>query len=450
MTGRQIDEGGVAERLPPSGRTRRAPALLTTILVLAWSLVLVAAPSRPAAAQGAPDATLTDVAQISAGRSSTCARLANGTAMCWGANAFGQLGDGTQVSRSRPGYVSDPAGTGPLTGVAAITVGGYHACARLTDGTVVCWGRNGSGQLGDGTGIDRLRPVVVSNATGSGPLTTVTSVTTGGNHSCARLTIGWVACWGSNTRGQLGVGSTVNLRRPTVVYDGAKVAPLLASEVSAGGDHTCAWLPGNRAACWGSNEDGELGIGSGGYRLRPVLVSTRAGTGPLANVAGVSAGEANTCARRTSGRAACWGRNSSGQVGDGTWTRRLRPVAVRNADNTGNLTTVAQMTMGGDVSCAHLAVGWVACWGRNTGGQLGVPSDDAARNLPALVRDAQGTGVLGDVQSIDSGGTALRTHTCAVLTNAVATCWGRNDRGQLGDGTTTDRSLPVLVSPADA
>ncbi len=120
------------------------------------------------------------------------------------------------------------------------------------------------------------------------------------------------------------------------------------------------------------------------------------------------------------------------------------------ADNTGNLSTVAQMTTGGYVSCARLDVGWVACWGRNTDGQLGVAGGDAARNLPALVRNAEGTDVLGDVKSIDSGGIELRTHTCAVLTNAVAMCLGHNDHGQLGDGTTTDRSLPVLVSPADA
>ena len=428
--------------------SRRLVAALTAAVVLAWAMVLTVAPAVPTPAVASPEAgpgnPLTGVAQIAVGGASTSALLSNGEVMCWGYNGSGQLGDGTTTNRVRPGLVSNRAGTGPLTGVTAISInGGDSACARKSNGTAVCWGWNGDGQLGDGTTSMRTRPVAVSNARGSGPLTGVASISAGRGHTCARLTNGWVACWGRNNRGQLGIGTTTGRRLPTLVYDGFGTAPLTVSQVDAGTDFTCARLPAARAACWGHGR--AVGAGSRPNRLRPVLVSNGAGTGPLLDVDSVSTGRDHVCARRTTRKAACWGHNAAGESGDGTYVEHLRPVVVRNADNTGSLTSVAQVAAGAWTTCARFDVGWVACWGRNEFGQLGTGSEDAGRPLPTLVLNTQGTGVLGNVASIDSGGW-YDGHTCALLTNAMVLCWGENTTGQLGDGTTTNRGLPVLVT----
>ena len=141
---------------------------------------------------------LTGVTAITAGYSHTCARLDDGTAACWGWNEYGQLGDGTTTDRSLPVAVRNPGNTGPLTGVTAISAGREHTCARLANGTAACWGANLYRALGDGTTTDRSLPVAVRNPGNTGPLTGVTAISAGGEHTCARLDGGTAACWGWN------------------------------------------------------------------------------------------------------------------------------------------------------------------------------------------------------------------------------------------------------------
>src|SRR5438128_10932434 len=118
------------------------------------------------------------------------------TANCWGTNGSGQLGDGTTTQRQRPVAVRNAANTGSLTGVTQLSVRGNHSCARLSDGTARCWGRNANGQVGDGTTVQRLLPVVVKNSANTGPLTGVSVVYAGAPHSCARLRDAPAQCWG--------------------------------------------------------------------------------------------------------------------------------------------------------------------------------------------------------------------------------------------------------------
>ena len=272
---------------------------------------------------------LTDVAEISAGADHTCARLTNGEARCWGYNYYGELGDGTNVTWPRPRIVSNPEGTGPLTDVGGISAGGFHTCARLTSGEARCWGHNRNGGLGDGTTLNRTRPVVVTNSAGTGPLAGVGEIGAGGDHTCARLTR-QVRCWGENQWGEIGDGTLVQSTRPVTVVDAFGDAPLTnVVELTVGYIHGCARLSNGEARCWGYGGDNQLGEGSdSSFNPRPVVVSNPEGTGPLTDVAGIDAGYGHTCEITANGQARCWGYNGSGEIGDGTTTERPRPVQV--------------------------------------------------------------------------------------------------------------------------
>ena len=166
--------------------------------------------------------------EIVAGKNSSCAFEQQKEAWCWGWNAYGQLGDGTEEDRAVPGKVHD------LTGIVSLSVGSGHACAVRADGTVWCWGQNGSGKLGDGTDVNRRVPVRVQG------IDDAVSVTAGGAHSCALSEAGEVYCWGYNAYGQLGDGATTNRLTPVLT-----LLSTPATEVEAGGAHTCAVIPGD-------------------------------------------------------------------------------------------------------------------------------------------------------------------------------------------------------------
>jgi RHS repeat-associated protein/uncharacterized repeat protein (TIGR01451 family) len=346
---------------------------------------------------------------ISAGGSHTCALTTNGGGVkCWGRNYYGQVGDGTTTDRTTPVNVS-----GLTSGVIAIAAGYEFSCALTTSGGVKCWGWNGSGQLGDGTTTHRLAPVEVSGLTSG-----VTAIATGYEHTCALVTGGGVKCWGSNSNGQLGDGTTTNRTTPVNVSGLASGV----TAISTDGNHTCALTTGGGVKCWGSNSDGQVGDGTTTDRTTPVNVS-----GLASGVAAITTGGEHTCALTTGGGVKCWGANWNGPIGDGTTTLRTTPVDVSGL--TSGATAIAA---GIEHTCALTTGGGVKCWGLNTNGRLG---DGTTTNRLVPV----------DVSGLASGATAIVTggkHTCALMTGGGVKCWGKN-LGQLGDGTTTDRTTPV-------
>ncbi len=200
---------------------------------------------------------LTGVTQISAGLYSTCARLNTGQAACWGNNANYQLGDGTNSDRDRPVLVRNSANTSPLTGVRQVAVGHSYACALLTSGQARCWGSL------PGTG-DTPLPVGVLNGNGSDPLTDITAVSAGIGHTCFRLGNGRVRCLGSNSSGELGDLSKTFRPSPVLMVNTAGTSPVTGvSSVSAGDNHTCARLNTGQVICTGANYVGQLGAGAG-------------------------------------------------------------------------------------------------------------------------------------------------------------------------------------------
>lgn len=372
---------------------------------------------------------------IDAGSYHTCALTAQQEVYCWGMNQFGQLGDGSvTISRTTLVKVSG------LHGVSAISVGGYHTCA-LANGQVQCWGDNRHGQLGDGTTvISRSLPVDVVG------LTDVQEVAAYAYHTCARLATGDLRCWGANGYGRLGDGTQAASNSPVAVVGLGGTAVTLAQGGAFnifveeyGGDFTCAVLTDGNVQCWGNNLSGQLGDGSGGERIGgAVRVS-----GLPDDITAIAVGGTHSCALSGAQQLYCWGSNDAGQLGDGTLLDRSTPVSV-----TGMGVGVTALAAGEDYSCVLTVTGAAKCWGLNGRGALGVATTIVSTTTPITV-----TGLSSGVTVIAPGVYSswrhignTTTHTCAIVENGVIQCWGGNYRGELGDGTTTDRWQPLAVT----
>jgi len=240
-----------------------------------------------------------EIRSIGAGVSHTCALTTAGGVKCWGRNQYGQLGNGTNVTSGSPVDVA-----GLTSGVIALSIGGFHGCALLTNGALSCWGNNQSGQLGDGTTTNSSFPVNVSGLPGP-----VVSVSAGYLHTCAVLTTGGATCWGENFAGQLGDGTTSKRHQPVAV----STLDSGVAVVSAAESHTCALLADGGLQCWGNNEVGRLGDGTVLRRFTPGDV-----LGLEGGVSAVWDGSLHTCASTLAGALQCWGDNYFGQLGGQT------------------------------------------------------------------------------------------------------------------------------------
>ena len=360
---------------------------------------------------------------VSAGGAHTCAILDNGKVQCWGLNDYGQLGD----ESANPLGTSTPV---PVTlesqrTATAISSGGRHTCAILDDGSLVCWGRNDGGQLGDGSSTSRDVPVDVD----TGDKTAV-AVTTGYYHTCALLDDNSVVCWGSNDFGQIGDETIVNKNTPTDVDLGDKAV----ASIRAGGDTSCALFEDGSVTCWGNNEHGQLGTGQGLSVLAPQTVDTGDET-----VTAIDGGLGHSCGLFEDGdgnvKFKCWGGNDSGQLGIGSLPdfhtlNRFNPIHV--------FSNVTQLSLGTSYSCLILNTDILTCWGENGSGQLGL-GDTTDRTYYS-------TGVNLGTGKTASAVSAGHEHTCAILNDDKIKCWGKGGHGQLGNGADSNQNSPVAVT----
>lgn len=349
---------------------------------------------------------------IHGGEFHTCALTSLGSVMCWGDNSQGQVGDGSGMTWPYPTTVP-----GLESGVTDIQVGEFHNCARMQDGTLKCWGKNWAGQLGDGTQIMRPTPTDTLSLGGK-----VLSFSTGDSHTCAILDTNQLNCWGSNSFGQIGDGTSALHLQPVDVYGLTQGIKAIAS----GAMHTCALTDSGTVKCWGSNEFGQLGDGTNVSSLVPLDVK-----GLDEGVTAIAAGDFHTCAA-IGNEVRCWGYNGYGQVGDGSRVNRNTPQVV-----SGISSPVTVLALGSNHSCALLQDATVIkCWGRGNNGQLGYGGKDDFAGA-VRVKNLDGLGF----SSLSAG----ERHTCASTLNGAVKCWGFNGTGQLGNGTSVMSTLPVDV-----
>src|SRR2546426_491284 len=355
-------------------------------------------------------------AALSAGDGASCGLTPTGAAYCWGFNNSGQLGDGTTTDRLSPTPVAGGLTFAMLS--AGNNAAGGHTCGVTTSGAAYCWGRNGNGQLGDGTTTDRLVPTPIAGGVA------FAAVITGGQHTCGVTTSGAAYCWGFNGAGGLGDGTTTQRLVPTVVAGGLTFATL-----SAGGAHTCGVTASGGVCCWGLNGNGQLGDGTVTNRLVPTPVAPP-GSEPTPD-----------------------------------YTLSLSPAALMIVQGaTGNTTvTITRTNFTGAVtlSLGNAPAGVTGSFdpAAPTGTSSTLTVSVGAAVAPGVYNlTVGGTGTAGDrstpltltvsapVFAVVAPVSAGIAHTCGVTSSGAAYCWGNNTYGGLGNGTTTGSTTPIAVS----
>ncbi|HYO59406.1 fibrinogen-like YCDxxxxGGGW domain-containing protein [Archangium sp.] len=365
-----------------------------------------------------------------AGEGHTCALLDTGKVRCWGRNDSGQLGQGHTRSLGDDEPLSTVGDVPLADSTTQLAVGGHHTCAMLEGGAVRCWGRNDSGQLGYGHTLP-LGDDESPSSSGYVPFGgRAVELVAGAAHTCALLDTGAVRCWGHNAHGQLGYRHTRAIGDDELPSSaGAVDVGGTVRHLAAGAWHTCALLTTGAVRCWGRNDSGQLGLGHTrpiGDDETPASVGEVSVGGSVVELATSSTSQ-HTCARLASSAVRCWGRNAHGQLGLGhTYPIGDDEVASAGSPNTGDLPL--QLATGAEHTCVLLSPGLLKCWGRNESGQLG-QGNTAPRSTP-------------HVTPVDLGGTtafqvsAGAWHTCVLLSSGEPRCWGRNTHGQLGLGHT--------------
>jgi alpha-tubulin suppressor-like RCC1 family protein len=333
-------------------------------------------------------------------------------------------------------------GNGPSGSVSQITAGDGDACALLSSGSVDCWGGNSWGSLGDGSTTSRAAPVRVLG------LTTASQISAGYD-TCAILTTSTVDCWGSNDDGMLGDGSTT----AGISTTPAPVQGITdATEVSAGYQDVCAVLSAGGVDCWGYNAHGNLGDGTsaGPENCAGIPCSTTpVPVSGITSASQVAVGDDVACALLRDGTVDCWGDNDVGELGNGSSTGptlcngdpcSMTPIQVSG------ITGATQISIGQNIDevCARLADGTAKCWGYNADGELGDGSTtgpDSCGGTPCSTTPSAVSG-LTSAEAVSVG----RYGACAALTSGGVVCWGVNNVGELGDGTNGASTTPVPVS----
>jgi len=361
-----------------------------------------------------PDAKPPLLDSLSANGNHTCGLDITGKVYCWGSNKFGELGIGSNQENKRPILVKNLS-----IGNRYISTGYEHNCVLTASGGVRCWGHNQAGQLGDGTQADSNLPVEVIHDSGI-----ARGLSTGIEHSCILNSLGGVECWGANTFGQLGVEGYEFSKNPIGVTNLGSGT----TQISSGWYHTCALTVAGGVKCWGSNKSGQLGNGTFSDSRIPVdVIDLNFG------VRAISAAAEHTCAITAVGAVKCWGSNQSGELGNGNNENSNSPQDVIGLAAGIRAIAVGGEPTKGSHSCAVTVSGGVVCWGSNENGQLG-NGNTTDSNIPLDVQ-----GLPFGMRGVATGG----RHSCALTTTGGIYCWGDNQFGQLGNGSTQGSSKPI-------
>lgn len=342
----------------------------------------------------------------------------DGTVLTWGGNSLGQLGNGTTVNTNTPVQASG------LTGMTAVAAGPSQTIALKSDGTVWAWGYNGLGQLGNGSSTNSSTAVKVSGLTG------VTEIAAGQYHMMALKSDGTVWAWGANNWGQLGnVTASTCTSAAGSSYDCSTIPLQITalsgiSAIAAGADHTLALKSDGTVWAWGANVNGQLGNGKITFgSVSPAQVTGLTGISAIATGAGMS----HNLALKSDGTVWAWGYNGLGQIGNSTTTD------VFTAAQLTALTGISAITGGKTQSIALKSNATLWAWGLNSTGELGT-GNTTQSTAPIQI------GALSGVTGVAAGG-----HGIAQKSDGTVWTWGANSNGQLGNGVATNSSTPVQV-----
>ena len=360
---------------------------------------------------------------LATGGSHSCAILENGSAMCWGLDNFGQLGDGGDATNlNKPtSFVSVDEGQT----VAQIYARHSRTCIILSDSTASCWGFNEDGQSGDdSTNTYKSPSVKVQFPDGK----LVKSMGMGLKHTCAILVDDTLTCWGLDSYGALGNGDsdTTDKYTPQTI---STPTDRKVVKVEPGATHTCILLDDGGVMCWGRDNAGQLGNGDTGDTIHTPSSNVELPEGRAAT--DLSVGDHHSCALLDNGSVTCWGLNNFGQLGDNTTTNRLTPVYAHLP--TGS--PVVSVSVGPHSSCAILQNSSLYCWGHNNYGRLGIGVSGGVYSTPMFVEG--GTDIVALRLDYD--------HVCGLSENGSISCWGRSKYGPLGIGQGGDRNTPQPV-----
>jgi len=358
----------------------------------------------------------------------------------WGSNGTGELGNGSSISTnsSVPVLVTQ---SGVLAGktVVSFAAGYFHSLVLCSDGTAAAWGSDGYGELGNISNTYSTSPVLVTQ---SGVLAgkTMVSVAAGTFHSLALCSDGTVSAWGWNANGQLGNNSLTNSNVPVSVTQSGVLVGKTVVSVAAGYDHSLALCSDGTVVAWGDNYFGQLGNNSTTNSSVPVLV-TQSGVLAGKTVVSVAAGAYHSLAMCSDGTVAAWGNNSYGQLGNNSTTYSSVPVQVYNKNGVLAVKTVVAISAENSYhSMALCSDGTLAAWGDNSYGELGNNSTTNS-SVPVLVTQS---GVLAGktVVSVAAG----NCHSLALCSDGAVAAWGDNSYGELGNNSTIQSNIPVLVT----
>jgi alpha-tubulin suppressor-like RCC1 family protein len=359
---------------------------------------------------------------VTAGNDFACGITTDGRGFCWGEQAFGSLGRAGVAGSRVPAAVS-----GKLVFTAASSSLMSSSCALADQSLAFCWGFNNEGQIGDGTKDPvggRSTPTQVA-----GDLRWI-AVSGGYSYSCGVAADSVAHCWGASAFG-LGNSTTSASLTPVPVENVARFA-----SISVGYAHACGLASGGAAYCWGDNAEGDLGNGEmQKARQTPVQVANVSG------FAAVDAGFGFTCGVTTAKELYCWGRNESGQLGNGTNENSAVPVQLKAGAAEG----FTAVSAGHTHACAVATGGAAYCWGSNQNGELGNDSGTSS-NLPVRVADP-GRAVPRELPLTFASVSTGQALSCGVTTAGRAYCWGKNDDGQLGTGGSGDSRRPARIGP---
>jgi len=350
--------------------------------------------------------------------------VVEGRVHAWGANNSGQLGDGTTIDRNTPVQVSQASG---MVGVIAVAAGAEHSLALDSNGDIWAWGRNAVGQLGDGGNADRSLPVRLAGVFSG----IITDIDAGGSHSMALDSKGDVWSWGGNNYGQLGDGSMIDRNVPVPLVG---LAPPGVKAISAGVGHSLVLDARGVIYSWGLNNRGQLGRAT----LPTVLPMPITVPFPPQRFIEIVAGGEHSLAIQDDGRVWAWGADGAGQLGDGAPPLdQLVPVAV---GQTNGFTRAVRIAVGNTHSLALTARGRVYAWGINVEGQLGDGSTLPGSSAHSPVLSSAIPGLPG-ATAIAAGG----EHSGVLMSDAKIKTWGSNMAGQIGNGGSAPVNVPTEI-----